>query len=75
MFLEDADIVHKPAEVTAKKKKNQLEIYLIQCAKTEANIWYVVNFWVSCFAFSHISKCAVNTLSAKPQYNYVYNRL
>ena len=74
MFLEDADIVHKPAEVTA-KIKNQLEIYLIQCAKTEANIWYVVNFWVSCFAFSHISKCAVNTLSAKPQYNYVYNRL
>ena len=41
MFLDDADIVHKPAEITAKKKRkkeNQLAIYLIQCAKTEANI-------------------------------------
>ena len=28
MFLEDADIVHKPAEVTAKKKKINLKYIL-----------------------------------------------
>lgn len=66
LFLSDADIVHKPVEVMAKKNPTW-KMRLIQSAKIEANIWYATNFWVSCFAFSHISKCAVNTECAKPQ--------
>ena len=75
MFFNDADIVHKPAEVTA-KKKNQLEKYVlfnVQRLKQTFDMQLISGFLVLLFLTSANVQSIQYVQSLR--YNYVYNRL